>query len=269
MTVGSDPLVLSVAGGSPEDLPLAAQLADRLEIPLLPDSVNPRDIADADALLLVRDGWLSLQQTGRGAPGPVTVAFGSAAMRHRRKGGHNELLGRAVGAGKRPDLTVLDATAGLGRDSFVLADLGCRVLLCEREPLLVEMLRAALGRAAADDDPWLQGVVANMRLLPGDATTVSAAELAIVDVIYLDPMFPPREKSSAVKKEMAFLQRLLASGPDSGSAEALLVWALQQKVARVVVKRPARAPVLAGRAPSHALSGKAVRYDVYTLGPWG
>lgn len=268
MTASSVPLVLSVAGASPGDLPLAAQLAARLGLPLLPEAINPRDVVAADALLLVCDGLLSLQQTGRGAPGPVAVEFGSAAMRHRRKGGHNELLGRAVGAGKRPGLTVLDTTAGLGRDSFVLADLGCRVLLCEREPVLVEMLRAALANAAIGDDPWLREVVAKMRLLPGDATTVPAVELAAVDVIYLDPMFPARDKSSAVKKEMAVLQRVLASGSGSGSAEALLAWALQQDVARVVVKRPARAPVLAGRAPSHQLSGKAVRYDVYTLGPW-
>ena len=268
MNTDSAPLVLSVAGASSGDLPLAAQLAAHLDLPSLADAVDPRDVVAADALLLVRDGLLSLQQTGRGAPGPVAVEFGSAAMRHRRKGGHNELLGRAVGAGKRPLITVLDATAGLGRDSFVLADLGCRVLLCEREPVLVEMLRAALVNAASGDDPWLRGVVARMRLLPGDAASVPAAELAGVDVIYLDPMFPAREKSSAVKKEMALLQRLLAGGPKSRSAEALLAWALQQEVARVVVKRPARAPVLGGRAPSHELSGRAVRYDVYTLGPW-
>ncbi len=186
-------------------------------------------------------------------------------MRHRRQGGHNELLGRAVGVGKQRDLAVLDATAGLGRDSFVLADLGCRVILCERDPVLVEMLRAALARAAAGDDPWLSAVAGRMRLRPGEATNLSPAELAGVVVIYLDPMFPPRDKRAAVKKEMALLQRLLGDGGNGDGADRLLLWALRQAVARVVVKRPLRAPPLAGRAPSHTLAGKAVRYDVYVL----
>ena len=68
-------------------------------------------------------------------------------MRHRRRGGQNELLGKAVGVGKKPALAVLDATAGLGRDSFVLADLGCSVTLAEREPVVLALLADGLERA--------------------------------------------------------------------------------------------------------------------------
>lgn len=79
----------------------------------------------------------------------------------------------------------------------------------------------------------------------------------------IDPMFPPRDKSAAVKKEMALLQWLLESETGQSDAAQLLAWALEQDVARVVVKRPARAQPLAGAAPSHCLQGKAVRFDVY------
>jgi 16S rRNA (guanine1516-N2)-methyltransferase len=84
-----------------------------------------------------------------------------------------------------------------------------------------------------------------------------------VDVIYLDPMFPPRRKSAAVRKEMALFHSLLARTLDPQDADALLLWALRQDTARVVVKRPAKAPCLAAKEPSHTISGKAVRYDVY------
>jgi 16S rRNA (guanine1516-N2)-methyltransferase len=96
---------------------------------------------------------------------------------------------------------------------------------------------------------------------------LSAATLCSIDVIYLDPMFPARDKSASVKKDMALFQALLGAGESATDADDLLVWALEQAVARVVVKRPAKAAELAGSKPSHVIAGKAVRYDVYVLGP--
>jgi 16S rRNA (guanine1516-N2)-methyltransferase len=230
-------------------------------LPLLLIEDDCGNIDDYDAVLLVGDKGLSVQRTGARAPGPVTVDFGSADMRHRRRGGHNELLGRAVGIGRKPRLHVLDATAGLGRDSFVLADLGCDVLMCEREPLVAALLASGLEQGRASGDTWLQGVLARMRLWPGDARLLPAREIDAHDAIYLDPMFPARGKSAAAKKEMALFQLLLAGRADD--AVALLAWSLQQDVSRVVVKRPAKAQNLGGRRPSHVIAGRSVRYDVY------
>ncbi len=241
----------------------AAALARRLELPLLATGIDAAECAAAVALLIVDDRLLRVQLTGRGAPGPVLVDFGSAGMRHRRASGARELLGRAVGQGKKAVLRVLDATAGLGRDAFVLADLGCEVLLCEREAVVVELLRSGLRLAAANGDAWLAAVVERMRLHHGDAREVESACLREVDTIYLDPMFPPRRKSAAVKKEMTLLQTLLQPAADPQDADALLLWALRQGTARVVVKRPAKAPSLAAQQPSHSIRGKSVRYDVY------
>ena len=102
-----------------------------------------------------------------------------------------------------------------------------------------------------------------MKLVVGDALSLDPEALAAVDVLYLDPMFPSREKSAAVKKEMALFQALLERNAAQETADQLLQWALLQDVARVVVKRPVRAPSLGGLKPSHKVSGKAVRFDVY------
>jgi 16S rRNA (guanine1516-N2)-methyltransferase len=250
---------------SPATDPVDAEaLARRLDLPLC-RLLDEASAAAYDLLLLMDGNHLSLQQSGPGAPGPVTVDFGAAAMRHRRRGGQNELLGRAVGLGRKAALSVLDATAGLGRDAFVLADLGCRVLLCEREPVVAALLEAGLADAAGRGDPWLAGVSARMQLWPGDARALPADRPGAVDVIYLDPMFPPRGKSAAVKKEMALFQALLEGAASEDDSEALLDWALAQAVARVVVKRGLKAPCLGDRRPSHQLRGKAVRFDVYVL----
>jgi 16S rRNA (guanine1516-N2)-methyltransferase len=184
-------------------------------------------------------------------------------MRHRRNSGAREMLGKAVGLGKKPALRVLDATAGLGTDAFVLADMGCEVLLCEREPVVAELLRSGLLAALGSCDSWLAGVVQRMRLCPGDACKLSREQMQGIDVIYLDPMFPQRRKSAAVKKEMALFQTLLESATSVQDSDALLQWALQQDTARVVVKRPSKAPFLAQEKPSHCISGRSVRYDVY------
>jgi len=182
-------------------------------------------------------------------------------MRHRRRAGHNELLGRAVGVLRDRRPRVLDATAGLGQDAFVLADLGCEVILCERNPVVASLLCSGMRVAAASGDEWLSGILGRMTLRPGDARAQAAGEP--LDVIYLDPMFPARGKSAAVRKEMVLLQGLLAAGDTAADAEALLHWALAQGVRRVVVKRPTRAPHLAQLRPSHAIRGRAVRFDVY------
>jgi 16S rRNA (guanine1516-N2)-methyltransferase len=254
---------LALQAATTADEVCAVQLAHRLSLPLLTTGIDLAHFTLARAVLVVSGQSLYLQQTGRRAPGPVVVDFGSAGMRHRSRSGTSELLGKAVGHGRKTSLRILDATAGLGRDAFVLADLGCEVVMCEREPVILEMLRCGLQSATSSSDIWLSGVVQRMRLCSQDARHISAEEVQGMDVIYLDPMFPQRAKSAAVKKEMALFQLLLECSVDPQDADALLVWALEQNTARVVVKRPSKAPNLATLKPSHCIEGKSVRYDVY------
>ena len=134
--------------------------------------------------------------------------------------------------------------------------------MCERNALIHTLLADGLTRALESDDAWLRQVAARMQLRQGDAARL-ALEDGDCDVICLDPMFPQRDKSAAVKKEMALFQHLLEDAPADGAE--LLAWALAQPVARVVVKRPTKAPSLGGLEPSHSIKGKAVRYDVHVL----
>lgn len=195
----------------------------------------------------------------------MRVAFDDPALRHRRRGGHNELLGRAIGWRARRAPRVIDATAGFGRDAFTLADLGCEVLLCERDPVMALLLDDALERARDSDDEWLCRVTARLDLRCHDARRLTEREIAACDVIYLDPMFPVQRRALP-GKEMQVLQALVGEGDlaiDDADRESLLSWALAQAVSRVVVKRPRRAPPLAGLPPAHTVTGSAVRFDVY------
>jgi 16S rRNA (guanine1516-N2)-methyltransferase len=208
-------------------------------------------------------GW-QLQQTGKPAPGPVRVDFSSGASSYRRNKGGGELIVKAVSGKKQQLPTVLDATAGLGGDAFVLASRGYPVTLLERSPLIALLLADGLRRAANSDDMALREIVGRLHLQQQDSLEYlrELPEARLPDVIYIDPMFPASKKSAQVKKEMQAFQRLLGKDQDSA---ALLELALAKARHRVVVKRPLKSGCLAAIEPTFCLQGKAVRFDIYAL----
>ncbi len=212
--------------------------------------------------LVLSGSRLELRQLDEPKMGAVFVDFASDALTFRRLhgGGRKEAIAKAVGV-KGQDLPrVLDATAGLGRDAFVLASLGCRVDMIERSPVVAALLDDALQRSQlqAELSDWLPQ---RMQLFHGVSNELLSNWMGVQpDVVYLDPMFPHRKKSAAVKKEMKIFQQLL--GPDQ-DADKLLEPALSLAKKRVVVKRPDSAPWLADREPNMAISSKKHRFDVY------
>lgn len=240
-----------------------AQLALQLDIPLFDFADTASNDGRFDVYLSEDETGPFLQLTGAKAPGPVRCGFYDPAMAYRRRGGQNELLGRAVGVHKNPGCRVLDTTAGFAADGFVLADLGAQVLLCERHPLLATLLTLSVNHLMRKEQDWRGDVVRRLSVRRGDSRSLSAGALRCDDVLYLDPMFPSGRRSAA-GKNMALLQRILPESPDD-AAPSLLRWALCQPVRRVVVKRPLKAPLLGDVRPSHALCGRSVRFDVYQL----
>lgn len=191
---------------------------------------------------------------------PLKVDFAAGAVDHRRKfgGGRGQDIAKALGLNKGATPRVLDATAGLGRDAFALASLGCRVDMLERSPVVYALLADGHARAL-DADPEVAEIAGRMTVFFGSLLD-GAIPHEEVDVIYLDPMFPERQKSALVKKEMRFFHAIVG---DDSDADALLVAALAVDCARVVVKRPSKAPFLNGEKPSHQIIGKSIRYDIY------
>lgn len=216
---------------------------------------------DTEFALQLGEQGLQLVELGDKAPGPVRVDFVEGAAAHRRQfgGGSGQMIAKAVGiaSGIRP--RILDATAGLGRDAFVLASLGCEMTLIERQPLIAALLEDGLRRAAQAPD--VMAISARMQLIQGNAIAVMQAWGGEPpQVIYLDPMFPHRDKSALVKKEMRLFRPFVGDDLD---APALLEAALQLATHRVVVKRPRKAPAIEGAKPGFVLEGKSSRYDIY------
>jgi len=249
-------------------LPQAQALASQLQQPLKQD-LDITGLQHPEFVVLFNDEGVSLQQTGRKAPGPIRAEFAEGSVDHRRKfgGGKSQMIAKAVGvkAGVYPK--VLDATAGLGKDAFVLATLGCSLQMLERSPVVHALLEDGLRRArehANGADPELARIIARMELLAVDSQDYLAqiSEENRPDVVYLDPMFPERQKSADVKKEMAAFHHVVGKDEDTDS---LLEKALAKAHYRVVVKRPRKAPFIASKTPSYQLEGKSSRYDIYTI----
>ncbi len=193
---------------------------------------------------------------------PQRLAFslddGELANRAAKVSKTNELIAKAIGCKPHFRPKVLDATAGMGRDSLIMLMLGCEVVMQERNPAIFKLLKNAVERLAKNQQ-FDQSIFQRLELKQSNSVR-SLGESKGVQVIYLDPMFPQRKKSALVKKEMRLFKRIAGDDLD---ADQLLEAALECDVPRVVVKRPKGAESLAGRNPSHQITGKKFRFDVY------
>jgi len=208
--------------------------------------------------LQLSDSGYSLYETGS-IRRPLRIDFTSRRLLHRLRQGGRELLAKAVAA--RPGLAVVDCTAGLGTDAFVLAARGCEVRMIERSHTLWLMLEDALERARSSRE--VGEIARRMQLLRGEARALLASLDDVPDVITIDPMFPPRRKSAEVKGELQLLQRFLGKDED---ARSLVLAACATGCKRVVLKRPLTGGDITGLVPSHTIKGKASRFDVFVRG---
>ncbi len=221
-------------------------------------------VADSPAcacelLLAVTPARLELRSNAARGPGPVYAEFVHGARAYNRRAGPFGQLFRACGS-PRTVSSLIDATAGLGQDAFVLAYFGHHVTALERNPLVMALLEDGLARAAQQPD-LATVVLERLTSVCVDAREylrgVTPAQRP--DVVYLDPMYPSRTKTALVRKEMRVLRRIVG---DDGDAGELLAAARQVARRRVVVKRMRLAPALADD-PTRSYAGRAVRYDVY------
>lgn len=197
------------------------------------------------------------------AAGPVYVDFVGGSLGYRRchGGGRNQPLAKAIGLKAGAGPTVLDATAGLGRDALVLASLNCQVHMVERSPAAAALLYDGLQRAR--QNPQLSALITErLQLRHDDAQDWLRSESPRYDVIYLDPMYPHRRQSALVKKEMRLLRQLVGDDLD---APGLLQIALAHANQRVVVKRPQWAPTLGDSRPNFSIHSDNTRFDVYLV----
>ncbi len=233
--------------------PQAQSLANRLSLPLADKSTDPYEY-----LLVLNANYLGLQKTNVKAR-PLFIDFLDKKIQHRRKQAslRKEMLARALGLKNKSPRKIIDATAGLARDSFILAALGFEVTALERSPIIFALLEDAIQRANYDHET---GQILNrLHLIQANAIEW-LRHPQTAEIIYLDPMFPTSKKSALSKQDMRIFHDVLGNDLD---ANLLLSAALACASERVVVKRPRLAPPIEGITPTFSIAGSSNRFDIY------
>ena len=267
---GSGPSQVMVYTEYAEFEAAADALAEKLAVPFCSDPEQAQSFARSDLLLHLTKEGLCLEGAGL----RLLPDFSSMRPRILKGNLQKEFLAK-VSRIKSPDgekqqLYAIDATAGLGEDSFLLAACGYQVCMYERDPVISALLEDCLHRAAKD--PQLAPIASRMRIVQGDSIQAlrtlarrreTQDENAVIpDLIYLDPMFPQRRKSGLIGKKLQLLQKL--EQPCMEEAD-LLQAAMEVHPRRIVIKRPLKGPYLDGKKPHYSLEGKAIRYDCFTF----
>lgn len=248
-----DPRVVVIAESSADHM---LELADRLGLDVVESLA---DVQQADWLLHLYQGRVCLSHAEQSHLQHIMADFSAGTRRLQRPQQlAGELLIKAIGGIAKPERarTIIDATAGLGADSLLMAAAGHEVTMLERSLIVAALLSDALQRLAE-----LPGT---LRLVEDEARSylASLAEDRRPDIIYLDPMFPADNKSALSCKGLQALKELL---PLENGESDLLATALEVARYRVVVKRPLRGPTLPGPKPGFCFQGKLIRYDCYAL----
>ncbi|MGD2055137.1 MAG: class I SAM-dependent methyltransferase [Gammaproteobacteria bacterium] len=236
----------------------ALELARKTGLPLL-----EKQSSDFDLQLCFEQDRVELFDTHLKTAIHVDFAHGTLAHRQQFGGGRGQAIARAIGLRKDKTPDVLDITAGLARDAYILAVLGCKVTLVEQSPVLYSLIEDGIKRGLVESAS--AGVLKNfISLVNADAVQYmkNMDSDSCPDVIYIDPMYPEKKKSALVKKDMQILQRLL--GKDE-QADQLLKTALRHSGKRVVVKRPIHAEPVGDIKPDTSISSKKTRYDIYLV----
>lgn len=236
-----------------------SDFAERFEY--ICDKWQLKHSSESSLALVQSNDRLELYKLDEPKLGAIAVDFVEGTMAHRRKfgGGRGEAVAKAVGVKGDYLPNVIDATAGLGRDAFVLACIGCKVLLVERNPVVCALLEDGLQRAYQDSEI---GAFMQERMVLCSTRSIAELDpnLYSAEVVYLDPMYPHKQKSALVKKEMRVFQHLVGADLD---ADSLFLPAKRLAQKRVVVKRPDYAPFLAEQSPDFSHTTKNHRFDIY------
>ena len=226
--------------------------------------LNERSAGDNDPFVLEADqGRWQIRSLKDKSFGTVHVDFASGKVAHRRIFGspRNEAITRAIGFKKDAIPNILDLTAGLGQDAFILASVGCRVHMIERCNIIAALLYDGLKRAEKDNEigQWVRKRLS----LSFEDSLNGLKELPFEpDVAYIDAMFPEKKKSALVRKEVQLLQKIVGQDSDQ---DGLLEVGRDIAKRRIVVKRPNSAEYLNNEKPNISIKSRNYRFDIYLL----
>lgn len=242
-----------------DDLGQASELAKQWGVPVAKD-LDKNTVTKDGVKVLVSNTRIGLGFMDPKRGKPYYVDFLTRAWKIRFEAGlpRNHIFTRALGFKGQP-LKLLDSTAGFGQDAMMAVCLGCEVTAVERSPVVATILKNGILRAREDET--LVKPLERLQVIGLDSIQYLETD-AVVDVVYLDPMFEKPKKSAKSPKEMQLLHELFDAVSVDPPIDELFQKAVARARQRVVVKQPLKGRAL-GKAPTHSFKGQSIRYDVY------
>jgi len=232
------------------DIIKAKEIAEKLNIPFVNEKPSSLHLFLEKGCLSLTDGQNS-----------ICGDFSKLLRRVKPNNINTEFMVKAAKIKGLTDTpTAVDATAGLGEDSFLLAGAGYNVILFERDPIISALLQNTIERALAN--PEISEIAGRMTAITGDSIEELNKLSFTPDLVLLDPMFPERNNSALVKKKFQLIHHLEAP---CDQEQELLSAAINANPRRILIKRPLKGSFLADKKPSYSLKGKAIRLDCIVL----
>ena len=254
----NNPITLCVICNAASQMDKASEFSTLHQYPLCDQENAPYDLQ-----LIFDDDKTKLIDKALNTSIYVDFIEGTLAHREKHGGGKGQAIAKAIGLKKLKNPTVIDATAGLAGDAYVLACLGCQLTLIEQSPVLFTLIEDGIKRALlSENHEHSIGNFVNLVNSNSQLYLKGLDEQSKPDVIYIDPMYPDRKKSALVKKDMQILHKLIGKAEDETD---LVNLALECAKRRVVVKRPIHAEPITGTRPTMEITSKKTRYDVYVI----
>ena len=150
--------------------------------------------------------------------------------------------------------TIVDASAGLGRDSYLIHQLGHRVHSIEINPTLFELMHD--GKSALGENP-------DWELHQGSCEDILHT-LDQINIIYFDPMFEHPKKAKAQKYTQVIQHYCMTDHAQNGLIIDFLIGFARENHLKLVIKQPQKRSSLTIPKPHHRIpSGKFCEFWIY------
>tara|TARA_A100001015_G_scaffold269833_1_gene321841 strand:+ start:337 stop:1074 length:738 start_codon:yes stop_codon:yes gene_type:complete len=216
---------------------------------------NDKINLDRDSLVLQEDNlYFNFKEERALTPLKIDIKKGALGWRLARAQ-HETHLKKAIGKTDQP-LRILDATAGLLRDSMIMLALGHSVTAYEQSKILYTMLNNELNQLSETDSNLL-----NFQLINSNVCETKFSDESF-DVIYFDPMYPEDRASSARRSDLKKINSILEIEGLASDPESTFTYLRNIPSTKLIVKRPLKADAFEGSI-NYQITGKSVRFDIY------
>lgn len=191
---------------------------------------------------------------------PLTLSFTSQKSLHLINSQQKQPLLKAINIKKNSTkkTTIVDLTAGFGKDSLILSTLKHPLISVEKNPITAAVLKTLVAQYKQINPQcqWEVICACSIKWLEQQKDGLTH--------LYLDPFFA-KKTTALPKKDMQWLHHL-NTHEQPGNENELFITAYNKSQERVIVKRDKKAKFITDKKPNQgSIMQKTSRFDCYKV----